>query len=121
MQIHLRHPGTGDFKTLDTGWSWLLFLACGFLGLPLFFRGLALWGAVMLVLWCLRLAPPLAMGPGETGESLDWILTLALMALSVFVGFKGNDMTANRYFSLGYRFAKPDDGAADAGARRWDP
>ena len=51
MQVALRHPNTGSFKFIDTGWSWPIFLGAGFFGLPLFFRGMAMWGTAMLILW----------------------------------------------------------------------
>ena len=53
MQIALRHNGTGNLRFIDTGWSWSLFLGASFFGLPLFFRGLALWGTLMVILWFL--------------------------------------------------------------------
>ena len=119
MQITLRHAGTGDSRVVKTGWSWSLFFASGFLGLPLFFRGLALWGTIMMVAWCLRVAAPLYAGTGANGNTLDWILTTILMALCVFFGLKGNALTAKRYLSLGYDFADPDGAEARAAAQSW--
>ena len=37
MKISLKHSSTGDFKTVDPGGSWSLFIASKFLGQPLFF------------------------------------------------------------------------------------
>ena len=54
MRVALRHRGTGKIKYVDTGWSWSVFLSAGFFGLPLFLRGLSLWGTVMVITWCLR-------------------------------------------------------------------
>ena len=115
MKITLRHAGTGDFRTVNTGWSWSLFLASGFLGLPLFFRGLALWGTVMLVAWSLSLV--VAIGAGA--ETLDWVLTLAMLGWCVFFGLKGNALTGKRYFSLGYEFADPDGVEARDATQSW--
>src|SRR5579872_3754260 len=49
MSVTLRRRGTGDIKVLQDGWSWGCFLGCGFLGLPLFRRGLQQWGSAMVV------------------------------------------------------------------------
>lgn len=119
MKITLRHSGTGDLRVVNTGWSWSLFLASGFLGLPLFFRGLALWGTVMMVAWCLRFIAPLVAGTEANAGALDWILTTILLALCVFFGLKGNALTAKRYLSLGYEFANPDAAEARAAAQSW--
>ena len=71
MQVALRHPGTGKFKLVDTGWSWSIFLGAGFFGLPLYFRGLALWGTLMLVLWFVQLTVPLV--AAANGATLEWL------------------------------------------------
>jgi len=121
MNIALRHSGTGHLKFVDTGWSWSLFLASGFLGLPLFFRGLALWGTIMLTAWSLCLVPLIAAstGAGAGAETLYWALTIIVGALCVFFGFKGNALTAKRYISLGYDFINPDSADARAAAQSW--
>jgi hypothetical protein len=118
MRVALRHPGTGRLKTVDTGWSWTLFLSAGALGLPLFFRDMALWGAVMVVLWSLQLAEPF-IAPDGGGEALGWILMLAVGGLCLFLGAKGNALTARHYLACGYEFAEPESTAARAAAERW--
>jgi len=50
MSISLQHPGSGRVKILPEGWSWSCFFGASFLGLPLFRRGLTVWGSAMLVL-----------------------------------------------------------------------
>lgn len=121
MNIALRHSATGHFRFVDTGWSWSLFLASGFLGLPLFFRGLALWGTVMTTAWSLYLVMLIvaSTGGGAAAAVLDWGLSIIVGALCVFFGFKGNALTAKRYISLGYEFANPDSADAQAAAQSW--
>jgi len=121
MSITLRHTGTGHLKFVDTGWSWSLFLSSGFLGLPLFFRGLALWGTVMMFAWALSLAPLMMAisGVGTDLAALDWALALIVGVLCVFFGFKGNALAARRYISLGYEFANPDSAEARAATQSW--
>ena len=119
MKISLRHAGTGDLRTVNIGWSWSLFIASGFLGLPLFFRGMALWGTVMMITWCVSFVPPIVTGPDAGFHIMDWSLTIVTLTLCVFLGLKGNALTAKRYFSLGYEFANPDSGEARVAAESW--
>ena len=102
MQTTLRHRGTGDVKVLDTGWSWSIFLGASFLGLPLFMRGLAFWGVVMLVAWTARLAIPHLGVSAADQDMLEWIHTIAVSGLALFLGFKGNALSVNHYVACGY-------------------
>lgn len=115
MQIALRHHGTGNMRFIDTGWSWSLFLGASFLGLPLFFRGMAMWGTLMMVLWCLKLAVSLTSAP----ETLDWILTFVVTGACLFLGFQGNAMSARHFVACGYDFAYPDSTEARIAAEQW--
>ena len=119
MKISFKHSGTGDFKTVDTGWSWSLFIASGFLGLPLFFRGLALWGTVMMIAWCLSLVPLVVARPGSNLAILDWGLTIISLALCVYLGLKGNALTGKCYISLGYEFVNPNSVEARVASQSW--
>lgn len=118
MRVTLKHSGSGRIKTVETGWSWSLFLGAGALGLPLFFRGMALWGSVMVVLWSLQLAEPFIATDGDA-DTLDWILMLAVGALCLFLGLKGNALTARHYLACGYEFAEPELLEARLAAERW--
>lgn len=117
MRVALRHAGTGNLRFVGTGWSWSIFLSAGFLGLPLFFRGLALWGVVMLVLWFLALAGALAVT--DAGDTLALLLNLAIAGLCLFLGFRGNALSARHFIACGYDFARPDSSEARIAARSW--
>ena len=117
MQIALRHPGTGNFKFVQTGWSWSIFLGAGCLGIPLFFRGMALWGTFMLILWSAQLA--VAFGTSEYAETLEWILGFAVAALCLFLGCRGNAQTGRHFVACGYEFAYPDSAEARIAAENW--
>ena len=106
MQVILRHSISGSLKFVDVGWSWSLFLGASFLGLPLFFRGLPLWGTLMLVLWVLQIFIPIA-GVGGA-DDIEPLLNLAVFGLCLYLGFKGNAETAKHFVSCGYELAKPD-------------
>jgi hypothetical protein len=106
MSLRLVHPGTGAVRFVDTGWSWSIFFGAAFLGLPLFARGLALWGTVMVVVWCTALAVPL-LPFGDGGEGADWIVALLGAGLSVYLGWRGNAMSAAHYLACGYEIDEP--------------
>lgn len=103
MSVLLRHPVSGQSKVLQEGWSWGCFLGIGLLGGPLFRRGLAVWGAVMVSVNVAALALNLA--PGRDSASLASLLTLVALALDAFLGLKANEMAINRYRNLGWEFA----------------
>jgi len=101
MQVALRHPRTRNLRLIDTGWSWSIFLGAAFFGLPLFFRGLALWGTLMFVLWSLQLAVSLTITDSGT---LERILNLGVLGVSLFLGFRGNDLSVRHFLACGYEF-----------------
>ncbi len=117
MRVALRHAGTDDLKLIGTGWSWSLFLGAGFLGLPLFFRGLAAWGTVMLVLWVAQLALPFT-ASGSTG-SLELLVNLVTFGLCLYLGFRGNALAARHLAACGYELAEPDSPHARYAAESW--
>lgn len=117
MKVALRHSGTGKFRFVDSGWSWSIFTGAAFLGLPLFFRGMALWGTVMLFLWSLQLVVPFV--PDADGNTLAWILNFAIAGLSLYLGFQGNALTARHFVACGYELADPDSVEGRVAAASW--
>jgi hypothetical protein len=117
MQVALRHPNTGKFKFIDTGWSWSLFLGAGCFGVPLFFRGMALWGTFMLFLWFAQLAVPFV--ASADADTMEWILTFAVAGACVFLGSRGNALTGRHFVACGYEFAYPDSIEARTAAENW--
>jgi len=105
MQVALRHPRTRNLKLIDTGWSWSIFLGAAFFGLPLFFRGLALWGALMFVLWFLQFAVTLKFTDSGT---LERILNLGVLGVSLYLGFRGNDLSVRHFLACGYELIDHD-------------
>jgi hypothetical protein len=103
MSISLQHPGTGRVKIVPEGWSWSCFFGASFFGVPLFKRGLFVWGSVMLVFD----AVSLIVGWIDTGSAmtLDLWMTGIGIAASVFFGLKANDMAAQRALTHGWEYA----------------
>lgn len=116
MSVALRHPVSGRIKVMPNGWSWSCFFGVGLLGLPLFARGLAIWGAVMVSVNAVALV--LGFEATRSASALaGWIGCLSL-GFNLFLGFKANDMAIRRYLSLGWEFADrsaPGRRAAEAG------
>jgi hypothetical protein len=118
MRVMLEKPGTQERQALDVGWNWSFFLYSSFLGLPLFRKGLTVWGAIVLILWGLDLALPYIV-PDAT-EVAILVPAAAIAGLSVFLGCRGNAMIARRYLARGYEFVRPESAEARQAARAWD-
>lgn len=104
MSVVLRHPVSGQTRILREGWSWSCFFGIGLLGLPLFSRGLAIWGAVMVTVNAVALALTLE-STKSAAELANWVW-LATLGLDLFLGLKANDMAIRRYLNLGWEFAE---------------
>ena len=103
MSVSLRNPGTGQAKVQQEGWSWSCFLGAGFLGLPLFKRGLMVWGAAMLVLDVATLI--VGWISTDRAESLSLWMSAIVLAASVFFGMKANAMATERDLANGWEYA----------------
>ncbi len=103
MSVVLRHPVSGQTKILREGWSWGCCLGVGLLGRPLFSRGLAIWGAVMVTVNAVALT--LAFESTHSASTLAYWVWLITIGLDLYLGLKANDMAIRRYLSLGWEFA----------------
>ena len=103
MSVTLRHPHTGEIKVMQEGWSWGCFFGSLVLGLPLFRRGLQVWGAAMVVFNIVIMV--VAAVPTERAATLyGWMSAIGL-GLAIFFGIKANAMAIERYENLGWDFA----------------
>jgi hypothetical protein len=105
MTVTLRRPETGDIKVLQEGWCWSCFLFSGILGLPLFRRGLQVWGSAMVAFNIVLLVVSLV--PTERADMLDLWLTIIGIGLCVFLGARANRMAIDRYLAQGWEYADP--------------
>lgn len=110
MEIELVNPKTGDIKTIIPGFDWVLFLFSGFLGAPLFLRGLHAWGALFVFLLFLRYVSVNFIG--EIGKSISIALYCLLLALDIWLGLKGNEITVKKYLERGWIFSKSENNQA---------
>jgi hypothetical protein len=119
MHVVMRNTKTGELREVGTGWSWVLFLFSSVLGLPLFLRRLNVWGFVFLALWAVGIIAPSL--PADDDDALGLVLVLFLIGngMSIWLGIKGNEMTAKNYLENGWEFAKPDDDVTKMAKAKW--
>jgi hypothetical protein len=72
---------------------------------------------VVLVLWVVALVVPSLAGGDPSAIAL--LTACAFIFLEVFLGIRGNEMTARNYLELGWRVAEPHSEGADFARRRW--
>jgi hypothetical protein len=119
MSLTMKHPGTGSIKVVETGWSWSLFLGAGFLGIPLFFRGLSYWGVVMVVAWTLRIGAPFLVSSDAGATELEWVLTALVTGLCLYLGAKGNELSEAHFRACGYEPYRNENLEDRVAARLW--
>jgi hypothetical protein len=106
-------------KQLRTGFAWDLFLFAGLFGVPLFLRRLPQWGALILALWLIDLLIgrlPLGRHAGALAEAA---LFAAFLAAQLWLGFRGNRLTAKALLAHGWRVERPEDRATKRLIERW--
>jgi hypothetical protein len=110
--IGFKNQKTGEIKNVKCGWSWTLFLWSGVFGIPLFLRRLNVWGSVFLVLWVVNL---LAGGSPDIAV----ILFAIFLILQIWLGIKGNEMTAKNYLEHDWIIAEPDSEFTKMAKKKW--
>ena len=105
MTVTLRHPQTGEVKVLQEGWSWGCFFGCGILGIPLYRRGLQVWGSAMVAFNVVALLA--GQVPTDEAATLYGWMSAVGLGLCVFFGMRANPMAIERYQSQGWEFADP--------------
>lgn len=112
-QVLFRAPDGTRTRRVKLGFAWDLFLFTVVFGVPLFLRGLPNWGAAVLALWLADLMiVRAAEGPWHMPAEL--LLFAAFLGLEIFLGFKGNALTARACRARGWT----PDNPRDPGVRR---
>ncbi len=112
--LRLKQKQSGRAKRVSTGFAWDLFLCAGLFGMPLFWRRLHSWGAVILALWCVDLVIGRLPITAEAVHLAEAALFAVFLALQLFLGFAGNRLTAKAFLAHGWTF----DLASDPGTKR---
>lgn len=119
INVEMKNPKSGEIKGLKVGWSWTLFFFSGFWGIPLFLRGLKAQGFLFLGL---SVVAGLFVSASLTSEEAMGNLILFQLiglGLSIWMGVKGNEMTAKRYLENGWQFTAPHSDAAKFARGKW--
>jgi hypothetical protein len=117
MQVSFKNPKTGEMKRVKVGWSWTLFFFSGVFGLPLFLRKLYIWGFVFLALWAVNLL--VSSSTSENADAAKVFMFFVGLGLAVWLGVKGNEMTAKNYLEQGWTFAEPQSDAVKFAQGKW--
>ena len=120
MKIAMKNSKTGEIKEIKVGWSWTLFLFSPLFGLPLFLRKLNVWGAIFLALWIAHfIVNAMVAKDSDTATAMLVFLSLAVLGLEIFVGVKGNEMTAKNYLENGWVFVEPESDLTKMAKMKW--
>ncbi|WP_419204459.1 hypothetical protein [Bordetella trematum] len=119
MKIAMKNPKTGEIKEIKVGWSWTLFLFSGVLGIPLFLRKLHIWGGIFLALSIVNLMGPELMSSDDAALGLSIIFGIIFFGLQIFMGLKGNEMTAKNYLENNWVFVNPESDITKMAKMRW--
>lgn len=119
MKIEMTNPKTGEVKEIKVGWSWILFLFSSFFGLPLFLRRLYILGGILLALGIVYIIAPSMMYDEEESLGLLIVLNLVFLGLQIWLGIKGNEMTAKNYLELGWHFTNPNSDEVKFAKGKW--
>jgi hypothetical protein len=111
MKVQFNNPRTGQVKSVKVGWNWSLFMSGSLIGLPLFLRGLSIWGSVIVSLWVFSFI--ISDGIGTV------ILSVIGIALSIFLGVKGNEMIAKNYLKQGWKLVNPESDIVNIAKKQW--
>jgi hypothetical protein len=104
MSVTLRHPVTDEIRIQQEGWSWGCFFGAGVLGLPLFRRGLPVWGAAMLVFDVTAFIAGWI--DTDSGQSVYAGMAAVGITASLYFGFRANAMAVDRALVQGWNLAE---------------
>ncbi len=99
-----RGKGTRD---VACGFAWDLFLFAPLFGLPLFWRRLPQWGAGVLALWLVALLAGWVI-PGGGAGIVPSVLAAVFFVVELWLGVKGNELTARAYLAQGWTIDHPE-------------
>ena len=121
VRVTLKNEKTGELKQVKVGWSWILFLFSGLFGLPLFLRRLYVWGGVFLILWVANIYFIPSVESGSEGEIIFASISMIVifLCLQIWLGIKGNEMTAKNYLENGWIFSNLENDDVKFAKQKW--
>jgi hypothetical protein len=106
IKIAFQNPQSGEIKLVKVGWSWLLLFCSGVFGIPLFRRQLTTWGLVFLAINVVALVCQIT-SANPAAQAMLIVVNLLALVLAIFMGIKGNEMTAKNYLARGCGLLNP--------------
>lgn len=122
IRLGLKPPGGGRIKWVKDGFAWDLFVLSPLLGLPLFWRKLHAWGALMLGLLLAWFVAWFLLGRFADSHTVNVaadVFAAIFFVLDLFLGWRGNRMTARAYVRHGWTVDHPDYAATRKLMTRW--
>ena len=116
--VLFKAPSGARAKRVKLGFAWDLFLFAGVFGVPLFLRGLPNWGAAVLGLWVVDLGLG-RFGRGPLQHPAELALFAAFLGLQLWLGFKGNALTARAYRARGWTADNQRDPGVRLALEKW--
>ncbi len=117
--VTFQHERSGELRSIKVGWSWTLFLFSQLWGIPLFLRQMFDWAMIMVILSALSFIFMLAGEVDETSLLLGMAIGCVVIGISVYMGLRGNELTARQMLRQGWIFADPSDAASVHARRTW--
>ena len=96
----------------------ILFLFSGFFGLPLFLRKLYPLGFLFVILWIVNFGCAFVL-TGDDGVIATSIMQLIFLGLAIWLGIKGNEITAKNYLENGYVWNETNDDVVQLAKGKW--
>ena len=115
----MKNPRTGELKAVKVGFSWILFLFSSVFGLPLFLRKLYMLGGFMAGWRVLAILVSLLPIAPAMRDALTMTIFAGDIGLMIWLGLKGNELTAKNLLDHGWIFAKPESLEAQYASSRW--
>jgi hypothetical protein len=106
---------TGKEVQVSFGWSWFFFISPFLFGIPLFLKKLNLYG-IIAILFNIILISSIA----REFVSDIFISAILYAVYSIFLGIKGNKISAKNYLKKDYTFHFPDSAKAKIAKLRWN-
>lgn len=115
--VLLKNENSNEIRNIKIGFSWPCFLFSFFFGLPLFQRGLNIWGGVMTSASFLYVM--LNTSDSVKQREAAFIIFLAIVGLSIFLGFRSNELTAKSLLEKGWKIIESEDSNLALAKERW--
>ena len=81
-------------------------------------RKLNVWGGIILVLWVVNFIGP-SLVSDEASIGIVSVMGLIFLGLEIFLGIKGNEMTAKNYLENGWIFMDDDSDITKFAKSQW--